>query len=184
NPGTELAGDAAKKFKQTFTKTAHFCLAMAIQKQQTTPITPDEALARMENFCAYRERCPQEVRRKMAELEITEETARQVWQVLEADGYVDEERFARAFAGGKFRINQWGRVRIRLELRQRGIAPAVIEQALAEIDEEAYLAVLKSLLEKRQLYYSGDPNSWAKSAAALVRAGFEPELVFRFLVKT
>ncbi|MEQ1745794.1 MAG: regulatory protein RecX [Saprospiraceae bacterium] len=155
---------------------------MAFPKQQPTPITPDEALAKMESFCAYRERCPQEVRRKMSELGITGEPAKQVWQVLEADGYVDEGRFARAFARGKFRINQWGRVRIRLELQQRGIVPEAIEQALREeIDEEEYVSLLKNLLEKRQKHYGSDPHARAKSAAALIRAGFESELVFRSL---
>lgn len=135
----------------------------------------------MENFCAYRERCPQEVRRKMTELGIAGETAEQIWQVLESDGYINEERFAHAFARGKFRVNQWGRVRIRLELLHRAIPPAVVEQALEAIDEGEYLAVLQELLQKRSQRYEGDPHVRAKSAAALVRAGFEPELVFRYM---
>ena len=135
----------------------------------------------MENYCAYRERCPQEVRRKMVELAIEGEPAEQIWQVLEDDGYVNEERFARAFAGGKFRVNQWGRVRIRLELLQRAIPPAVVEQALEAIDEGEYLGVLQHLLQKRRERYEGDPHARAKAAEALVRAGFEPEFVFRYM---
>jgi len=152
---------------------------MTIRKRAPKSLTPDEALARMENFCAYRERCPQEVRRKMTELGITGETAERVWRVLDTDGYVNEERFAQAFAGGKFRVNQWGRVRIRLELLHRAISPAVVEQALAVIDDKEYLAVLQQLLQSRRQRYDGDPHARAKSAAALVRAGFEPELVFQ-----
>lgn len=154
---------------------------MAFQKKAPKVLTPDEALARMENFCAYRERCAQEVRRKMFELGIVGETADQIWQVLESDGYVNEERFARAFAGGKFRVNHWGRVRIRLELLHRAIPPEIVEKALEAIDEGEYLAVLQQLLQNRQIRYDGDPHARAKSAAALVRAGFEPELVFRHL---
>ncbi|MBK9336581.1 MAG: RecX family transcriptional regulator [Lewinellaceae bacterium] len=154
---------------------------MAFEKQPEKTWTTDEALARMENYCAYRERCPQEVRRKMAELGLEGETAEQIWQVLIGEGFVNEERFARAFAGGKFRVNHWGRVRIRLELRQRAIASDLIVQALETIDEAEYLAVLLDTLEKKRRQYRSDPNARAKTAAALIRAGFEPELVFRHL---
>jgi len=154
---------------------------MAFQKKIATPLSADEALARMEGFCAYRERCPQEVRRKMVELGLEGETAEQIWQVLVADGYVNEERFAVAFAGGKFRVNQWGRVRIRLELQQRGIGPDLIRQALDALDEAEYLAVLQALLEKKYKQYRSTPNARAKAAASLIRAGFEPDLVFQQL---
>lgn len=146
-------------------------------------LTPDEALLKLEHFCAYRERCPQEVRRKLAELGMHGETAGQIYQVLENDGFFNEVRFAEAYAGGKFRINQWGRVRIRLELQQRAISPAVVQQALALIDESAYLQTLQELLEKKrqQLGPEAGPQDKAKMAAALIRAGFEPELVFRYV---
>lgn len=154
---------------------------MAFQKQPAKPLTTDEALAKMENYCAYRERCPQEVHRKMAELGLEGETAEQIWQVLMGEGFVNEERFARAFAGGKFRVNHWGRVRIRLELRQRAIASELILQALETIDETEYLTVLQDILEKKRRQYRSDPNARAKIAAALIRSGFEPELVFQNL---
>ncbi len=153
-------------------------------KRPDAEITPDEALAKLEHFCAYRERCPQEVYRKLAELGLRGETADQIYQVLESDGYVQEERFARAFAGGKFRVNRWGKVRIRLELQRRGIAPRVIAEALDAIDEQEYTAALIDLLEKKRKQFDlpeADPALRSKAAASLIRAGFEPELVFRYL---
>ncbi|MBK6929846.1 MAG: RecX family transcriptional regulator [Saprospirales bacterium] len=159
---------------------------MAFNHQSKRPakaLTPDEALARMESYCAYRDRCAREVRQKMKELGIRGDTAEQIYQVLENEGYVNEARFALAFAGGKFRVNRWGRVRIRLELQQRDVAPPLIRQALDSIDEAEYQTVLVELLEKkRQQYQVGtDPNGRSKAAAALIRAGFEPELVFQYL---
>lgn len=145
------------------------------------PLTPDEALAKMETFCAYRERCPWEVRQKLRELGMAGETADQIYGVLEADGFFNEARFAEAYAGGKFRVNQWGRVRIRLELQQRHIAPHLIRQALESIDEEAYLTVLKALIDKRRPASGAGAREKAKIAAAIIRAGYEPELVFRYL---
>jgi regulatory protein len=145
------------------------------------PLTTDEALAKLEYFCAYRERCPKEVRTKLKELGVRGEMAEQIYHVLQEDNFFNEERFAMAFAGGKFRVNHWGRIRIRIELRMRNIAPALIEQALDSIDETDYINMVKELLEKKRAYYEGQEQARDKTIAALLRAGFEPELVFRLI---
>lgn len=156
---------------------------MAFASRNKQPLTPDEALSRLERYCAYQERCSQEVRRKLADLGVRGEEAQAIFRVLEGEGFVDDARFSRAFAGGKFRVNRWGRVRIRLELQRREIAPALIDEALAGIDEAAYVQTLQDLLDKKRRQYAGEPppQMRAKVAAALIRAGFEPELVFRHL---
>jgi regulatory protein len=143
------------------------------------PLSPDEALVKIERFCAYRERCPQEVRRKLTELGVHGPDAEQIFEVLREDGFFDEERFALAFAGGKFRNNHWGRVRIRQELKMRGISPEIIAQALASIDEGDYLALLQKLLDKKKQQYAGDDHAREKTVASLARAGFEMELIWR-----
>lgn len=148
---------------------------------QSRPLTPDEALQKMERFCAYRERCPKEVRSKLAEFGLSRADAEQIYQVLEEDKFFNEARFAMAFAGGKFRYNYWGRVRIRQELKMRSISPELIAQALDSIDQEEYEALIHKLLDKKREQYSGDDNAREKTAASLIRAGFEMDLVFRFL---
>ncbi|MBX2890961.1 MAG: RecX family transcriptional regulator [Saprospiraceae bacterium] len=150
-------------------------------RRSNRPLTPDEALAKMEHFCAYRERCPKEVRAKLAELGMKGADAAQILEVLSEDGFFDEERFALAYAGGKFRMNHWGRVRIRQELRMRDINESVIRRALGSIDEQEYLKLLNQLVEKKSRQYAGDGHAREKTAASLIRAGFEPELVFRYL---
>ena len=151
------------------------------RKKPAQPLTVEEALIKLENFCAYRERCSKEVRTRLSELGLKGAEADQILDVLREDGFYDEIRFALAYAGGKFRINNWGRVRIRQELRMRDIAPELVQQALDSIEEEDYLGTLQRLLEKRRQHYAGDPQVREKTAAALIRAGFEPELVFRYL---
>lgn len=148
---------------------------------QSRPLTPDEALQKMERFCAYRERCPKEVRSKLAEFGLSRADAEQIYQVLEEDKFFNEARFAMAFAGGKFRYNYWGRVRIRQELKMRSISPELIAQALDSIDQEEYEALVHKLLDKKREQYAGDDNAREKTAASLIRAGFEMDLVFRFL---
>lgn len=145
------------------------------------PVTPDQALQKLEHYCAYQERSPKEVRKKLAEFKLPRQEAEQIFQVLLTDGYFNEERFAMAFAGGKFRNNYWGKVRIRQELRMREINSALIQQALESIDEDEYLALLQKLIQKKQAQYQGDERARDKTAAALIRAGFEMELVFRYL---
>ena len=151
------------------------------RKKPTQPLTVDEALPKLENFCAYRDRCPKEVRTRLTELGIRGAEAEQIFERLREDGFFDEQRFALAFAGGKFRMNHWGRMRIRQELRMRDIDPQIIKQALASIEEEPYLQTLQDLLEKRRQHYAGDEHAREKTAAALIRNGFESELVFRYL---
>lgn len=142
------------------------------------PLTTDEALAKLEYYCAYQERCPKEVRTKLATLGVPRAEAEQIFHLLQEEGFINEERFAMAFAGGKFRVNHWGRVRIRMELRMRNIAADLIEKALGSIDETAYTDVLKQLLDKKRAYYEGKEQARDKTAASLIRAGFEPERVF------
>ncbi len=149
--------------------------------QKSTPITPDEALQKLERFCAYSERCPKEVRSKLSEFGLTQADAEQIFKVLQEDKFFNEERFAMAFAGGKFRYNNWGRVRIRQELRMRDISPALVNQALDSIDQTEYENLLQKLLDKKRQQYAKDGNAREKTAASLIRAGFEMELVFRFL---
>ncbi|MBK8554717.1 MAG: RecX family transcriptional regulator [Lewinellaceae bacterium] len=148
------------------------------RKRPEKDLTPDEILVKIEHYCAYQERSPMEVQRKLALLGAKSDLADQMYAVLESDGFIDATRFATAFAGGKFRVNHWGRVRIRLRLRQHGISELIIAQALAEIDEKAYLQTLQTLLGHKKQQLADDPNAKQKTAAYLIRAGFEPELVF------
>jgi regulatory protein len=148
---------------------------------QGVPLTPDELLLKLENFCAYRERCPKEVRLKLAELGAEKNIANEIFLALETDKFFDETRFALAYAGGKFRNNNWGKVRIKMELRMREISPDIIQQALEAIDPEEYQLLLLKLLQRKYLQYTGDEKAREKTAASLIRSGFEPDLVFRNL---
>lgn len=141
------------------------------------PLSADEALQKLERFCLFRERCPQEVRDKIRELRLPVDMGDQLFKVLEEDRYFDEARFTELYVRSK--IKGWGRVRIRMELQMRKIDPECMERYLQAIDEEAYLETLRKMLEKKYHQWTGDPQARQKAAAAVVRAGFEPELVFQ-----
>ena len=143
------------------------------------PLTPDEALAKLEYFCGFRDRCESEVWQKVKELRLSDELGQELFDLLKAERFIDEVRFAESFVRGKFRGNHWGRVRIRQELKMRQVASQIIDDAIATINEETYLELLNDMLAKKRKQWDGDPQARQKAAAALIRAGFEPELVFK-----
>lgn len=138
-----------------------------------------EALAALQRYCAYQDRCHQEVRSKLISLGIYGMDLEDILVQLIEEKFLDEERFAKSFARGKFRMKQWGRKRIVQELKQRKISDYCIRKALTEIDEEEYQQALSQVLKKRFSLASGNKFERRKKAIeAALRKGYEPELVF------
>lgn len=103
---------------------------------------------------------------------------------LITEGFLNEERFARSFAGGKFRLKHWGRIKIVNELQSRGLTANCIKAGLKEIEEPVYEAVLRSLLEKKGASLSGETNEFIKRdkiSKFAIQKGYEPELVWRLI---
>lgn len=146
-------------------------------------LTTDAILAKMEHFCAYQERSPKEVREKLESLGATGDDFNQIWQCLLADGFFDEARFAAAFVRGKFNHNHWGKIRIRYELRIREIRAELIDLALDQLEDEVYVRTMQELVLKKIRQYGQDISRYDKTAASMIRAGFEPELVFQIIRK-
>ena len=111
---------------------------------------PARAKTRIERYCTYQERCHQEVRRKLLDMGIYGATLEALLADLIEAGFLNEERFARSYARGKFNMKGWGRNRISRELKMRNISPFCIKAGLSEIDETRYIEQLQSLLQKRK----------------------------------
>ena len=97
-----------------------------------------EAKAAILHYCKYQERCHSEVRNKLYELGFTTPEVEQQLTGLIETGVLNEERFAKAFAGGKFRMKQWGREKIKQQLKLRKISDYCIKKAMTEIPGEDY----------------------------------------------
>lgn len=106
------------------------------------------ALVKLQRYCAYQDRCHQEVRSKLLELGVYGDDLEEVMVALIEENFLNEERFARSYARGKFRMKQWGWVRIRQELKRRQISEYCIKAAFSEIDETEYEKTLYQLLSK------------------------------------
>jgi len=151
-----------------------------LEEKKKKYISRDDALKKLQRYCAYQDRCHQEVRRKLLNLGIYGDELEGIMVDLIADGFLDEERFARSFARGRFRTKQWGRLRILRELKQRQITDYCQRKAMEEIDGAEYEQTLVSLLQKknRQISHNDAFLRQGKLADFVIRRGFEPELVW------
>lgn len=142
-----------------------------------------QALAKAEHYCAYQERSHREVRNKLYTYGLWKNEVEDVLTTLITSGFLNEERFAKAFAGGKFRMMKWGRNKIMNELKKRGISPRCIQYGLKEIDERDYQKTLKQLIRKK-IQSLKEPNAFKKKskvASFIIGKGYEPELVWERL---
>lgn len=112
---------------------------------------PFEARARIKAWCDRQERAHSEVRTKLYSWQLDRESVESIISELILANYLNEERFATAFARGKFRIRHWGWKRIEQELKRKGVAAHAIAQAKAENEPEDYRATLGELLRKKAL---------------------------------
>ncbi len=134
---------------------------------------------RIRRYCAYQERCTDEVEKKLKEWSLPEQKIHGMIGSLRKEGFLDDERFLRSFVGGKLRINHWGRIRIRYELRCRNIPANLVESALNEINPETYRDIIKMLVVKKRKEIMGRKaqDSRQKILNFVVGKGFEFEEV-------
>ncbi|MGZ4097910.1 MAG: regulatory protein RecX [Bacteroidia bacterium] len=146
-------------------------------------ITPLVALEKMKNWCAYQERSQNEVRQKLFEYRLEQDVVESIIAELINEKFLDEERFAMAYAGGKFRIKHWGRNKIKLGLKQHKVSDYCIKKALQSINGEAYEEVIKKVIEKkiRLTKTSDDRKKYYTVLNYTVSRGFESDLVIEQL---
>lgn len=135
------------------------------------------------SFCTYQERTQDEVRKKLSEWKVFSEEAEEIiaWLILE--NFINEERFAKIFAGGKFRIKNWGKRKITFELKSRKLSPYCIQSALREISDEDYKEKIGVLIKKKSigLIESNCLIKKQKIANYLITKGYESELIWSHL---
>lgn len=142
-----------------------------------------EALKKLQRYCAYQDRCHSEVRSKLLDLGIYGDELEEVIAELITDNFLNEERFARSYARGKFNIKKWGRNRIKQELKRRHITAYCLRKAMEEIDEEDYQKSLETLIRKKadQMTKPFSFQNKQKLAAFVIRKGYESNLVWEVL---
>jgi len=148
-------------------------------------ISPSEAYIKASRYCAFQERSHFEVRNKLYTYGLHRNDVEEIITRLITDGFLNEERFAKAFAGGKFRMKKWGKNKIAHELEFHKITPRCIQKGLGEIDDGDYKKTLKILL-KAKLSQSTESNIYRKRDKVgryAIGKGYEPELVWSLLLE-
>ena len=142
-------------------------------------LTKEQALQKLKHYCAYQERCHNDVKEKLYNLGIWKKEQDEIISTLIEEDYLNEERFSIAFAGGKFRIKQWGRIKIKYELKQKQVSEYCIKKALKQIDEEEYMKVLGKLAKEKYAELKNEQYLIRKKKTIdfLMRKGYEAEVV-------
>lgn len=149
-------------------------------KPGNTTLTKEQALQKLRHYCAYQERCHSEVKDKLYSYGLhRKEVEESISQLIE-ESYLNEERFAIQFTGGRFRMKEWGRIKIKFELKQKQVSEYCIKKALKQIDEEQYLQTLQKLAAEKWKLLRSEKNIYNKMRKAqnyLLQKGYEAELV-------
>ncbi|MFD2822675.1 regulatory protein RecX [Lacinutrix iliipiscaria] len=140
----------------------------------------DEAQEKLEFYCSYQERCHKEVVEKLKDMRMIPEAIDVIVVYLIQNNFLNEERFAKAFVRGKFRIKKWGKYKLTLELKKKNISKIIINLALLEIQEAEYLETFHALAEKKAetLKMSNLTVKKKKLADYLLYRGWESHLVY------
>jgi regulatory protein len=147
-------------------------------------IGTEKAWQKIKQYCGNQERSHAETRDKLYGFGLYKQDVEALLSRLIEENYLNEERYAMAFAGGKFRMKQWGRVKIKHELQQKRVSTYCIKKALAAIDEADYEKTLQQLASNKLLLLKGEKNHFVKKTKLrnyLLQKGYEPSLIVGLL---
>jgi regulatory protein len=146
--------------------------------------TLEEAKRKMEKYCIYQDRCHQEIEKKLREIGMIKQASEVIQLHLMEHDFVNEERFARSFARGKFKIKKWGKKRIVNELKKREVSNYNIEAGLSEIDPIEYENTLDETGRRRfeNVRETNTLKKRKKVADFLLRKGFESHKVYELVM--
>ena len=142
--------------------------------------TKEEAFQKAKHYCVYQERCHSEVKEKLYGFGLYKKEVDELVSTLIEENFLNEERFAIQFAGGRFRIKHWGRIKIKYELKQKQVSEYCIKKALAAINENDYKKQAQKLFEQKLKTLKSEKNVFIKKRKLqdhLLQKGYETSLV-------
>lgn len=146
-------------------------------------ITANEVYSKMASACSRSEQCSADIHNKIVVAGLSAEEADEIIRKLKAEKFINDERYVKAYASDKFRLNKWGKTKIRHSLKMKGLPDGLIQQGLDSINEEKYrLALLKTMKEKaRAVKKKSKYEKMGQIIRFAQNRGFEPELIHRYL---
>lgn len=148
-----------------------------MEKKSVQSYTFEEIKQKLVQYCAYQDRCHQEVEQKMKDFLLIPEAKEEILLYLMKENYLNEERFTRSYIRGKFYMKNWGRNKIRMHLKQKGISEKLISRCMDEIDATDYEKTLRKLFETYHSKLKGlkDYQKIIKTTKYLLSKGYEYE---------
>ena len=149
-------------------------------------LSKEQALQKARHYCSYQERSHSEVKTKLYSLGLHKQEVEEALSQLIEENCLNEERFARQFAGGKFRMKQWGKIKIVYELKQKQVSEYCIKKALEEIKENDYLKTAHKLAQAKWNTLKTEKNQYVKMSKTtnyLLQKGFEGAIIKVILPK-
>lgn len=143
-------------------------------------LTFEQSLQKIKQYCAYQERCHSEVRDKLYSFGLRKSEVEETITLLIVENYLNEGRFAIHFAGGKFRMKQWGKHKIKQALKLRQVSDYCISKALKDIDTKEYERTFEKLTEQKLKTLKSEKNIFTKKRKLqdfLLQKGYESEWV-------
>lgn len=152
-------------------------------KQEAVLLDKKQALVKAENFCVYQERSQKEVRYKLVEWGMRGDELEEIITDLIINNFLNEERFAKSYASGKFNIKHWGRVKIKQGLKLKGVPDKILQKAIYSIDDDDYLQTIEKLaVKKAESLGENDPFKRKNKLMSYLQAkGFETDLILLVL---
>lgn len=142
--------------------------------------TPQQSVPKIKQYCAYQERCHAEVRDKLYSFGLNKIEVEEIISGLITENYLNEERFAIHYAGGKFRMKQWGKNKIKQSLKFKQVSDYCIRKALKEIDSKEYEKIFQKLAEQKLKTLKSEKNIFIKKRKLqdfLIQKGYESEKI-------
>ena len=142
-----------------------------------------ETYSKMAQLCSRSEQCSADIRKKIVAFEIMDEVVEEIISKLKSEKFLDDERYVKAYVSDKFRLNKWGKIKIRHYLKAKGLSDNLIEIGLNEINEEQYKKALIAALKEKAKKVKSD-NKYERTGQIIRFAqsrGFEPEIIHRYL---
>ena len=149
---------------------------------QKKHLTKEQALQKLRQYCAYQERSHFEVQQKLWDLGVYKSFHDEIISTLIEEDYLNEERFAKQYAGGKFRMKNWGKRKIYYGLKEKQVSEYNIKIALKEINEEDYINTLYTLADKKYKELKGEQYLVRKKKTMdyLIQKGYENNLIAEY----
>tara|TARA_B100000900_G_scaffold62684_1_gene48213 strand:- start:1896 stop:2363 length:468 start_codon:yes stop_codon:yes gene_type:complete len=139
-------------------------------------------IEKIQSYCLYQERCVREVKNKLFSLKVSSKSANDIIEYLIDNDYLNEERYSQMFVQGKLRIKKWGRIKLRYELKLKGINTKIIDNKINQISEEEYLNYFDQFSTNKIKYLKGSINQKKRSFINyFTYRGWENSLIYEKL---